>query len=139
MSKRVEVVSAVIVRNGRILFTQRDPMRSSYGWSWESAGGKVELGEAPTDALARELREELDIDAIIGDEVASFYFDPPEVERSLRVTFYRVARMAGTPVARQAIGIGWFTPEEIGGLVLAPANARFREGLAVLARASGAQ
>lgn len=132
---RVEVVSAVIAWRGRILFTQRDP-RSSYPWTWESAGGKVELGEGQRFALARELREELGVDALIGDRLASFDFDPPEVDRALRVTFYRVDRFEGTPRALQAIGIGWFLPVEVLGLRLAPANARFREGLMDLARRS---
>ena len=54
--KTVEVVAAVIVRNGRVFATQR-----GYGdWKdwWEFPGGKIESGETPPQALVREIHEE---------------------------------------------------------------------------------
>ena len=55
--KTVEVVAAIIVRDGRVFATQR-----GYGpWKdwWEFPGGKMEVGESPEAALVREIREEL--------------------------------------------------------------------------------
>ena len=58
--KHIEVVAAVIRRGNEIFATQR-----GYGefkdW-WEFPGGKMEPGESPSDALKREIREELDAD-----------------------------------------------------------------------------
>jgi 8-oxo-dGTP diphosphatase len=139
--ERIQVVSAVIVRSGRVLLQQRDPL-DRCGWAWETPGGKVEPGEAPEAALARELREELDVDSLAGGALGSLDFEPgvvPGVDKPWSTTFYRVARMSGTPRAREAVGPGWFLPEELPGLRMTPATGLFRATLADLARASGAE
>lgn len=82
MLKRVEVVAAIIRDGDRILATQR-----GYGpWkdSWEFPGGKVEAGEAPEAALAREIREELDASVGIGKLLYTVEWDYPEFHLSMR-------------------------------------------------------
>ena len=62
------VAAALIVRGGEVLICQRradQPM----ALQWEFPGGKIEPGESPEQALARELREELGIEASIGPHV----------------------------------------------------------------------
>ena len=62
------VAAALIVRGGEVLIGQRrsdQPMASQ----WEFPGGKIEAGESPEEALARELEEELGIHAVIGPKV----------------------------------------------------------------------
>lgn len=56
--KMVEVVAAIIERDGKILLAQR-PAHSDQAGLWEFAGGKVEPDESQRQALVRELREEL--------------------------------------------------------------------------------
>lgn len=63
------VAAALIVRNRKILICQRT-RHQPMPLKWEFPGGKIEHGEHPTDALRRELDEELGIQARIGDEVA---------------------------------------------------------------------
>jgi 8-oxo-dGTP pyrophosphatase MutT (NUDIX family) len=58
MSDVIEVVSAAIIYDGRLLLAQRKPT-GSHGWCWVTPGGKVEPGESWADALHRELREEV--------------------------------------------------------------------------------
>src|ERR1700704_4603079 len=65
---KVTVAAALIVRNSRLLVCQRH-RDDTHGLQWEFPGGKVELGESPAQALARELREELGVDARIGKEL----------------------------------------------------------------------
>ncbi|MBV8845876.1 MAG: (deoxy)nucleoside triphosphate pyrophosphohydrolase [Bryobacterales bacterium] len=67
----IEVVAAVIVRDGKILICRRKP-GGRHPLKWEFPGGKVEPGEDPAAALKRELREELAIDAEIGLEIAAY-------------------------------------------------------------------
>lgn len=67
-AKRVVVVAALIQCAGRLLVCQRR-RGDSFGLKWEFPGGKALDGEAPSEALARELREELGINSSIGAEV----------------------------------------------------------------------
>ena len=74
--KQINVVAAVIVRNGKIFATQR-----GYGeWKdwWEFPGGKIEPGESPEEALQREIREELAIDIAIGRLLTTVDYDYPD-------------------------------------------------------------
>ena len=62
--KTIEVVAAIIVRDGKVFATKRGYGKWQ-GW-WEFPGGKIEAGESPEDALVREIREELGLDSTIG-------------------------------------------------------------------------
>jgi 8-oxo-dGTP diphosphatase len=74
--KRIEVVAAVIMREGRVFATQR-----GYGeWKdwWEFPGGKVEPGETHSEALRREIREELDTEVSVGKFLTTVEYDYPK-------------------------------------------------------------
>jgi 8-oxo-dGTP diphosphatase len=90
------VVAAVIERNSRILIGQRK-RSGKHALKWEFPGGKVEPGEEPRAALARELREELAIEAEIGEQIGSpyefRYGDGPLTQ----LLFYRVTAFTGEP------------------------------------------
>jgi 8-oxo-dGTP diphosphatase len=62
------VAAALIVRGGEVLIGQRRPDQPM-ALQWEFPGGKIEAGESPEQALARELDEELGIQATIGPRV----------------------------------------------------------------------
>ena len=68
--KTLDVVAAIIERDGKILLAQR-PQHADQSGMWEFAGGKVEPGESQPEALVRELREELGIEAVVGRYIAS--------------------------------------------------------------------
>lgn len=67
-ANRVVVAAALIQRRGKLLVCQRR-RGDSFGLKWEFPGGKALDGEAPSEALARELREELGINSSVGAEV----------------------------------------------------------------------
>lgn len=73
--KTIEVVAAIIIRDGKVFSTQR-----GYGdWKewWEFPGGKMEPGEGPEEALVREIREELDAEISVGRLLDTIEWDYP--------------------------------------------------------------
>lgn len=74
--KRIEVVAAIIRREGEVFATQR-----GYGdWKdwWEFPGGKMELGETPEGALKREIREELSTEINVDEFLCTVEYDYPK-------------------------------------------------------------
>ena len=65
---RVAVVGAALVRDDRVLASRRTDPPHLAGL-WEFPGGKVEPGETDEQALVRELREELGLEAVVGDRL----------------------------------------------------------------------
>ncbi|MEO8051396.1 MAG: NUDIX domain-containing protein [Acidobacteriota bacterium] len=101
----VEVVAAVIERGGMILIGQRK-LRGRHALKWEFPGGKIEPGEEPREALERELREELGIEARIGDEIQRYDFSYA-TGRVTRLIFFRVTDFAGEPENLDFAQITW--------------------------------
>jgi len=67
MSKpHIRIVTARIERDGRYLITQRNP-HAVLPLLWEFPGGRVEDGESDEDALRRELKDKIGIDAVVGE------------------------------------------------------------------------
>ena len=73
--KTIEVVAAIIIKDGEVFATQRG-YGEFKGW-WEFPGGKIESGECPEDALVREIREELDAEIAVGDLLETIEWDYP--------------------------------------------------------------
>ena len=71
----IQVVAAIIIRNGEVFATQRG-YGEWKGW-WEFPGGKIEPGECPQEALRREIKEELDADIAVGDLLDTVEWDYP--------------------------------------------------------------
>ncbi|MBL8296011.1 MAG: (deoxy)nucleoside triphosphate pyrophosphohydrolase [Bryobacterales bacterium] len=128
MSKVIEVAAAVIVRDGKILIGQRP--RGEWGeLEWEFPGGKLEPGEDAPAALARELVEELAIEAEIGPELARYehqYDGTPRV----RLIFHSVTRFTGEPENLAFEQIVWEAPERLPGYPFLKGDVKFVESLA---------
>lgn|SRR5579872_288284 len=105
------VVAAVIERNGRVLICQRG-RGSSHALKWEFPGGKVEPGEAPADALARELREELAIEAQIAGELHRQDVRYPNGP-VLTLLFFGVTEFNGEPRNLQFERMVWADPRRL--------------------------
>lgn len=103
--QEMRVVAAVIERGDEILIGQRRA-GDRFQFKWEFPGGKVEMDEDPKVALARELQEELGIEAVIGEEVARYEYHYPGKTEILLI-FMRVASYAGEPVNHVFESIRW--------------------------------
>lgn len=129
----VEVVAAVILRDGKILIGQRK-RSGRHPLKWEFPGGKVEPGEDPRAALARELREELNVAAVIGEEMDSYEVRYADGFHGL-LHFYRVTEFQGEPRNLDFEQIVWERPERLsdydfleGDLIFVSKVARTAEG-----------
>jgi 8-oxo-dGTP diphosphatase len=95
----VLVAAGVIVEGGRALITQRKKGAHLAGL-WELPGGKVEPGEDPRDALARELREELGIEANVGDILDVTFHRYDDAGKTVLLLFFLATRLPGSPAPR---------------------------------------
>jgi 8-oxo-dGTP diphosphatase len=99
------VSAAIIHRDGQVLVGQRRKA-DRHPLKWEFPGGKVEPGETPQQALVRELREELEIDAVIGSELARYEHDYPSGSR-VHLLFFTIRQYQGDPIANVFEQICW--------------------------------
>lgn len=73
--KTIEVVAAIMIKDGQVFATQRG-YGEWKGW-WEFPGGKMEPGESPQEALKREIREELEAEITVGQLLETVEWDYP--------------------------------------------------------------
>jgi 8-oxo-dGTP diphosphatase len=123
------VVAAVIESEGKILCCQRR-RDASFPLMWEFPGGKVEPGESATAALARELKEELAIEALIGRELRRLQYRYAEHSSPIELIFFAASIRTGEPRNLQFETIEWRRREVLTNLDFLPADKEFVEKLA---------
>jgi mutator protein MutT len=117
-TKLIVVLAAVVEQDGRFLVARRLEGTHLAGM-WEFPGGKCERDETHETCLRRELREELGVDAVVGEEIVSTEHAYPE--RTVRLHFRRTT-LAGTPQPLLGQQLRWVTRAELGTLELPPAD-----------------
>ena len=117
-SDRARIVAALLRDGDRVLLCHRSPDRRWYPDVWDLPGGHVDEGENPTEALVRELREEL---AITASEPSS----PPMREirtATFDMQIWLIDSWTGTPVnaaPEEHDAVTWFEASDLDGLRLA--------------------
>ena len=121
MKPVLEVVGAILRRDGKFLLGQRPEGKSQAG-KWEFIGGKVEAGETLEAALVRECREEISLGIhVLGLRTAVTH---EYSDRIVHLTLLDCEPLPGCePVALEHQRIGWFTSAEIATLPLSAADA----------------
>ena len=119
MKKQIEVVGAVIIKDGLILCAQRGSTGKLPGM-WEFPGGKIEPGESATEALVREITEELSVTIEVNEFInkAEFEYDFGIVILS---TYY-CSLLSGEPILSEHENMAWLRSDELQTLEWAPAD-----------------
>jgi 8-oxo-dGTP diphosphatase len=113
MEQRTQVVVAAMIEgdDGRILIAERPVGKFMAGW-WEFPGGKVEFGETPEAALAREVCEELGIEIEVRDPFHAVNVARTEMT-AVFVVFYWCRWTGGEVQLLDAGDVAWVTPEDL--------------------------
>lgn len=116
------MVAAALVDDGRrVLLQMRAPGRAMAGL-WEFPGGKVEAGERPEAALARELEEELGIRVEAGSLTPAAFASADNEGRHMLLLLYLCREWEGEPRPLDAAELKWVRPDEMGALPMPPAD-----------------
>jgi 8-oxo-dGTP diphosphatase len=117
VSTPVAIATAALVRDGRILMVHRNPERRWYPDCWDLAGGHIEPGESPAQAVVRECREELGVRIRDPRPIPMAFTD-----RGIEMHAFVVVDWDGEPVNAapdEHDQLAWFTPAELAQLTLA--------------------
>ena len=118
MMKTVRVVAAVILEESRVFATQRG--YGAFKDGWEFPGGKIEPGEGPEQALAREIREELDTEVDVGRLLTQVEYDYPEFHLSMGC--YLCAIRSGSLTLKEHESARWLTADQLDSVDWLPAD-----------------
>jgi mutator protein MutT len=113
------VAAAVIEQSGCVLVTRRR-MGTHLGGFWEFPGGKCDPHESVTACVARELREELNVEVSVGSELLATTYD--YADRRIELHFLR-CELVGEPVPQLGQQMRWVPKNELKTLPLPPADA----------------
>jgi len=121
--KTILVAAAVVERDGRFLITRRLEGTHLAG-CWEFPGGKCEADEAASSCLAREMREELDAEVLVGEEILRTRHS--YADRVVELRFLRCS-LNGTPKPLLGQEVRWAGREELRALPFPPADSELIE------------
>lgn len=129
--KTIEVVAAIIRRDNQIFATQRG--YGDFKDGWEFPGGKIEPGETPQEALRREIKEELDVEVLVGDLLETVEYDYSNFHLTMHCFFCTM--QAGEVVLKEHEAAKWLTAQTLDSVKWLPADEglieKLREQLSV--------
>jgi len=109
-SSPIEVVAAIIQKDGKFLITKRLE-RSHLGHCWEFPGGKLHPGESLEECAIRECREEIDVEIKPLRKIREVWHNYPE--KSVHLHFFICDLVSGSPRSVECADFRWALPEEL--------------------------
>jgi 8-oxo-dGTP diphosphatase len=123
----VQVVAAALIADDGLILMHCRPLTKQHGGLWEFPGGKVEPGEEPAPALARELLEELGIG--VDPKHFDFVGSAQASDAAVRLDLFRCRQWTGEPQCLEGEAIGWFAPGALLTLAMPPLDVPLAEAL----------
>ena len=122
--KHYDVVAGILVHAGKYLCMQRGEGKYAYtSFKFEFPGGKIEPGETRPQALMRELREELEKETCITEDMFLMTVEHEYSDFSITLHCYMVPVDSPALVLKEHASLVWLPKEELGGLDWAAADA----------------
>ena len=119
--KTIEVVAAIIFREGKVLCVQRPNNTREYiSLKWEFPGGKVEVGESREEALVREIREELSVDIEVSEFLMTVEHTYPDFHLTMHV--FKCVLDNGEITLNEHVAHKWLSIDELDQLDWAAAD-----------------
>jgi len=119
--KKINVVAAIIERDGKYFCTKRNYSKYDYiSYKWEFPGGKIELNESPEEALKREICEELDIEIEITSHFITISHEYPDFK--IEMVCYLCEQISGKINLNEHIDFLWLEIDELKDLDWAEAD-----------------
>jgi 8-oxo-dGTP diphosphatase len=122
MKNIIKVTAAILEKDGRIIIAQRKRSDHLSG-KWEFPGGKIEPGETPEACLARELKEEFEIDVAVGNHLGSTVYHYHHI--SIELMVYQASWVGGTITMNDHNAYRWVSVDQLTEFDFAPADIPF--------------
>ena len=116
--KTINVVAAIIISGNQVLATQRG--YGDFEGGWEFPGGKVEENETPTEAIKREIMEELNLTINVGELLHTVEYDYPKFHLSMDCFVCNI--VSGDMVLTEHMGTKWLTKDTLYSVDWLPAD-----------------
>lgn len=117
----IVVAAALIDGDGRVLIARRPKGKAMAGF-WEFPGGKLDEGETPEEALVRELREELGIEAAAQCMAPVAFASQATPDQHLLIPLFVLRKWKGVARPLEHDALAWAMPADLAGYDLAPAD-----------------
>ena len=128
--KTIRVVAAVIRSEDKIFATARG--YGEFKGQWEFPGGKIELGETPQEALAREIQEELDVKIEVGDLIDTIEYDYSSFHLSMNCFWCNITE--GEITLKEAEEARWLSKDELYSVDWLPSDMELIEKLGCVSK-----
>lgn len=109
--KRIEVAVGIVFNSQDQVLVGQRTIKDQYFNKWEFPGGKLEADESPSQALARELEEEIGIKVLASNEFIQLEHDYPD--RKVKLYVHRVTSYTGSIVAMEGQALQWLALQDL--------------------------